>query len=288
MEYIDTKDPKAFKDFETTMLEGLTPISGEPEGNLLPTALKPIIENWGNRNFFLERPIVPEDKKDLKAPYQYSRYTSEAAKTLGEHLDMSPAKIENLIKGWTGGSGQYALQGVDALTAAIKAAQGQPAVPKRPKELADYPVVKGFVGRDPTGPQAQSIQDFYEGSQKAIEAYDTYSQIYGAIEARKQQQDSLEKLRKQRALTTAEKQAVRPLTPLEQQEYAKAAKFKKANPDIIKAPLVKSVRELLSKLSKEADEVIKMDIPDKEKRARLKKIDAARLRAAQQANKLMK
>ncbi|MCJ7483926.1 MAG: hypothetical protein MUO31_13285, partial [Thermodesulfovibrionales bacterium] len=285
MEYLATKDPKAFKDFGDTIIESLTPISGEPEGNLLPTALKPIMENWGNRNFFLERPIVPEGKKDLDAAYQYSRYTSESAKYMGEWLNYSPAKIENLISGWTGGSGRYGLQATDALINAIKKDEAPPA---RPKELADIPVVKAFVGRSPTGPQAQSIQDFYEDSGKVISAYDTYSQIYKDIIARKQQQDMLLELKEQRPLTTAEQQAVKPLTPQEKQEYAKSEKFKQANPGIIQGPIMKTTRELLSKLNKQAEAIIKMDIPDKEKRARLAKVDSMRLKVAQQANKQMK
>ena len=288
MEYIDTQDPKAFRDFANTVLESFAPISGEPEGNLLPTALKPIIENWGNRNFFLERPIVPEGKTDIDPQFQYSRYTSESAKHLGRWLNYSPAKIENLIRGYTGGSGRYGLQATDALINAIKKASGQPVPPRKPREAADIPLIKGFVGRSPTGPQAQSIQDFYDDSQKVISAYDTYRRIYGDIIARKQQQDTLMKLRKRRPLSTAEKQGIKPLTPQEELDFAKSEKYKQANPNLLLGPTMKTTRTLLTKLGKQADVIIKMEISDKEKRLRLKKVDSTRLKVSQEANKRLK
>ena len=288
MEYLATKDPKAFRDFGETIFESFTPIGGKPEGNLLPTFGKPIIENWGNENFFLERPIVPEGKKDLKAPYQYSRYTSESAKYLGQWMNWSPAKIENLIRGYSGGTGRYGLQGTDALINAIKKAQGKPVAPKRPKELADYPLIRAFVGRSPTGPQAQSIQDFYKDSQKAISAYDTYNQIFGDILAKKQQLDMLDRIKRQRPLSTAEMIAYKPLTLQERREYAIAEKFERANPEILAGPFMKQVRTQLAKLSKQTDAIIKMDIPDREKRKRLAEIDSMRLRLAQQANRIMR
>ena len=160
--------------------------------------------------------------------------------------------------------------------------------PKRPRESADIPLVKGFVGRSPTGPQAQSIQDFYDDSQKVISAYDTYRRMYGDIIARKQQQDTLIKLRKRRPLSTAEKQALKPLTSQEKLDFAKSEKYRQANPNLLLGPTMKTTRTLLTKLGKQADVIVKMEISDKEKRLRLKRIDSTRLKVAQEANKKLK
>jgi hypothetical protein len=288
LEYLDKRDPEAFEEFGTTMIENVVPVSGDPEGTVLPTALKPIMENWGNRNFFLERPIVSESTKGLTPPYQHGRYTSETAKVLGQKLDYSPSKIENLITGYFGGSGRYALEGSDFLINAIRAARGEPTPPKRPKELSDVPLVKGFVVRDPEGPSARSIQKFYENSDKAIKAFDTYNRTFGEVIARKQKQDQIAAWRKQRPLSTAEMMAQKPLTLEEHRQLGMADRFKKKHPELIWGPDMRKKRKAMATLNKQAEAIVKMDIPEKDKRRMLKNIDDARLKLAQETNKKLK
>src|SRR3990167_116009 len=83
LEFADTKGPRALDSLRDSMLQAFSPISGEPESMLLPTAIKPIIENFANRSFFTGRPIVPEYKMRLQPAEQYGRYTSPAAKAIG-------------------------------------------------------------------------------------------------------------------------------------------------------------------------------------------------------------
>lgn len=265
LEYLDTKDPSAFDELGRTILESVVPVSGEPEGWILPTGLKPIIENWGDRNFFLERSIVPESRKDLLPPYQHGRYTTETAKEIGKILNYSPAKIENLIRGYTGGTGRYALEGSDYLINSIRAARGEPVPPSRPKSLSDIPLVKGFVVRDPLGPSAKSIQDFYRDSEQVISAYDTYNRIFGDVIIKKQTQQ--------------------PLTPTEQRQYKLSQEFKGKHPELVLGPDMRSVRQLLAILNKQSEAIVQINMPDTEKRKKLKKIDAVRLKIAQNANR---
>jgi hypothetical protein len=70
----------------------------------------PWIEVAANYDFFRDRQIVNPWQEDLAPELQYSRWTSETAKELGELLDVSPAKIETIIYGYTAGVGQGALQ----------------------------------------------------------------------------------------------------------------------------------------------------------------------------------
>jgi hypothetical protein len=176
-EYIDKKDPAAFKELAASLYDSLSPVSGDPAGGLLPTAVRPIIENETNWNFFRDRPVVGESRQDLLPPYQHNRYTTETAKELGKFFNYSPAKIENLVQGWFGGSGQYALQGGDMLLNAIREAKGEPSPGKRPAELADVPLAKGFAVRPPESGQAESIRAFYDESATLTAKYSTWRRL---------------------------------------------------------------------------------------------------------------
>ncbi|KKK47434.1 hypothetical protein LCGC14_3155220, partial [marine sediment metagenome] len=80
----------------------------------VPTAAIPPFESWANKSWFFDRPIVPRDKEELEPVLQYGRHTSETAKLVGRLMkDIpvlkefgNPAKIENLIRGYTAGFGR--------------------------------------------------------------------------------------------------------------------------------------------------------------------------------------
>jgi hypothetical protein len=173
MEFLDTKDPESFDDIMKSVAEGISPFGADPVTGLLPTAIRPVLETAFNENFFLDRPIIPESRVDLLPPEQFTRYTTDTAKQLGRWTNYSPAKIENLVRGYFGGTGQYALQGTDILANGIRRAAGEKAIPKRPRQLADIPLLKGFVHRPPTGSQAKSVNDFYESSEVIINGWNT-------------------------------------------------------------------------------------------------------------------
>ena len=165
MEYIETKDPGAFKDLYKSVLDSVLPSQGDPSAALLPTMLKPLIENATNWSFFRERPVVPESRKELLPYMQHGKYTPEAIKEIGKVLNMSPSKIENLIRGYAGGTGAYAMEALDWLIEREKR--------ERPAEPADYPLVKGFVTR-PAVSQPKSLDEFYERSTKLIQVERSY------------------------------------------------------------------------------------------------------------------
>ena len=166
-EYILDKDPHAFDHLLDTIARGAAP-------GIVPTAALPWIENWANQSLFLDRPIVPQSMEDVLPEYQYKPYTTETAKAMGKILgklpvvsDMvspSPAKIENLVRGWTGGVGMYALQLSD--WALEKAGITKKSYEEPTKTLADIPFVRAFVVRYPTA-NAEGIQEFYENYEQA-------------------------------------------------------------------------------------------------------------------------
>lgn len=159
IEYTYTNDKQAFEGLAKTILDASAPVQGL--SNLLPTAMKPAIESMTNYNFFTERSIVSEHKTDLEKELQSNRYTTETSKMLGEQFNISPAVIDNSVRGWFGGLGMYGMQGSDFLIKEIKKEQGHEIV-ERPKELADYPLLRGWVSREVMGNNSESVKRFYK------------------------------------------------------------------------------------------------------------------------------
>jgi len=165
--FIMDQDPKAFDNVLESLGRGFSP-------GMVPTIAAPIVENWANKSFFFDRSIVPRSREDLLPEYQYGEYTTETAKQLGKIVGKfpgmdqtkaaSPAYIENLVRGWTGGLGKYALDIADAGLRASGVTQEK--FEKPSKTPADIPFVKAFAVRYPAG-NAASIEKFYDSFEKA-------------------------------------------------------------------------------------------------------------------------
>ena len=166
-EYILSKDPRAFDNLLETIGNGAAP-------GFLPAVMTPLIENWANKSFFTDRPIVPKGKEGLLPQYQYQPYTTEAGKAIGKALShtpllgdtwaASPAKIENLVQGWSGGLGKLVLQGVDLV---LKKSGIVPDEVKPSKDLSDIPMLRAFHVRYP-GNDAESIKRFMTAIQRQV------------------------------------------------------------------------------------------------------------------------
>jgi hypothetical protein len=110
--------------------------------NPIPQVALPLVENATNHSFFTGEPIIGRGVEDLAAFRQYGAGTSELAKKLGKELDYSPQKIDNLIRGYTGTMGTYAMMLIDsALTQ-----EGDPV--KATKRMEQLPVIKRFFAGD--------------------------------------------------------------------------------------------------------------------------------------------
>jgi hypothetical protein len=108
----------------------------------VPTAVKPIIEWNLNRSFFTDRDLVtasmPNDPK-----FQYNLNTPEIIKLFG-NIGLPPVKVENTLRGYTGGLGVSILRLLDPVFGGevVKAGQG----------LANVPILGGvFQPQDASG-----------------------------------------------------------------------------------------------------------------------------------------
>jgi hypothetical protein len=174
IEYLHFKDPAAIGQATQSLVESITPYSGNIVGGLLPTGIKPIIEMFADKDFFRQRPIVPESRKRLPASEQYSPYTGETAKLVGGKIGASPSKIEHLIRGYSGGLGKYALEAADLAVSGLQKAgivqqTENLSKTKPPLEPSTIPFIKAFVERPIYDLTSDSLQKFYKASSPIIE-----------------------------------------------------------------------------------------------------------------------
>lgn len=68
----------------------------------MPTFATPIIENITNFDLFTSRPLVSPSLARREPRYQFNDNTSEIAKVIGNYLNVSPIKVDNLLRGYLG------------------------------------------------------------------------------------------------------------------------------------------------------------------------------------------
>jgi hypothetical protein len=110
--------------------------------NPIPQALIPIYENISNHSFFTGEKIVGRGLEDVAKPLQYTASTSLFARELGEATGMSPIQIENVIRGYTGTMGMYAVNLLDSFFST----QDDPV--KATTRAEQLPVIKRFFASD--------------------------------------------------------------------------------------------------------------------------------------------
>ena len=135
---------------------------------LAPDALMPMAEIFANYNFFRDQEIV-QPYAPLEPALQYNRWTSESAKELGALINMSPARIDHLVYGYTAGIGRGVTAAIDEMFFLRDA----------PTPESDIPFgefgVRAFYGGTSVG--RASLQQFYERNEE-IEGATTSIRTY--------------------------------------------------------------------------------------------------------------
>jgi hypothetical protein len=177
IEFLRTHDKDAFNSLRDSLTGAFTP-------NIIPTAVSPLIENWRNKSSFTDRPIVGRGQEKLLPKYQAHPYTSEISKGiasivsnipgLSETAAASPAKIENVIKGYTGGVGQIGLAASDYFINKLGIGGKQP---EKPSLVAsDYPILKSFIARTKTA-STEPVNQFYKYDAEIESALSSYKEM---------------------------------------------------------------------------------------------------------------
>lgn len=249
--FAEGKDPHAMDGLFNLIVGAASPFNElDPTSGIIPTALRPIVENATPRgwSFFRKQPLIPQSRENVEPYLQYGPYTSETAKFLGKATNKSPAKIENLVRGYTGGLGGYAL-GLGDL--AIQTATGFQK-PHRPYELSDVPGISGFVSRNPLV-APQSLGDFYDNLDAASKA---------------------EKSQKAIANERGE---------------VEGETYRINHPEIDIYPDLVSIQNEIKNVTDQIDEVVQRgDIADKDKRSILNELYWMRLNLAKQGNEIFR
>jgi hypothetical protein len=166
-------------------------------GDVAPTMLLPMGEQWANRSTLSGGRLVPDRLEHGLPEYQYTDYTNPVAKALGKivgHVPYigkttlaSPIVIENYVRQYTGTLGDYAMK----LAGSIGTKAGIFKTPDTENKWSDVPFVRAFVVRNPSM-GASSIQDFYENTERLKEVQSTYTRLMkdGDIEAAQKIQEA--------------------------------------------------------------------------------------------------
>ena len=127
--------------------------------------LKPFAEVINNRNTFTDTEIVPYYQQQKEPGLQARATTNEFARILGESLNISPAKIEHIMRGYTGTLGGYVLAVIDTIT---RGATGNPLLPSN-FELSKMPVFNRLLlDLDKSGGYQQQFYELRREVDRAV------------------------------------------------------------------------------------------------------------------------
>lgn len=96
LDFWHEKDPEILTGYLKEAGRSINPIS-------YPALLQPGAESAFNYDLFRDRPIVGKGKEGLEDWAQATPWNTELMKAVGEYLDMSPARLEHAVEGYTGG-----------------------------------------------------------------------------------------------------------------------------------------------------------------------------------------
>jgi len=107
--------------------------------NPIPQAALPVVEAVTNYSFFTQRPIVGQGMEGVAPGYQTGPGTTSVAADIGKALNISPMKLDYMIKGYSGTMGMYLMDVIDSVYSMNSD------IDKPSKRLDQMPVLKRFL-----------------------------------------------------------------------------------------------------------------------------------------------
>jgi len=161
--WMDSEGITDGKKFWLDTVKGLSKsVSPVPSAtSLLPPSLRVGIESITNYNFYQGRSIYPDWMNDLSPEKRKTKGTSETSIALGKQLNMSPALVENALRGTFASSADYITDAGDYILNSVKEWNGEE-IPEKPTSPMDIPIVRAFTVREPTGNVSDSVRVFYD------------------------------------------------------------------------------------------------------------------------------
>ena len=148
-------DPHGMKEWARQYAEAMTP-------SLYPAVVRPLIEWMTNYSFWTGRNLVPASLQKAPSEMQFTSYTSELAKSLGDtwlakSIKLSPIAIDNWISGWFGSAGRFV---ANMLNDPISYVRGNSRPPEPAKYWYEMPVIGSFVRQN--GQNSEYVNRMYE------------------------------------------------------------------------------------------------------------------------------
>lgn len=148
-------DPHGMKEWARQYAEAMTP-------SLYPAVVRPLIEWMTNYSFWTGRNLVPASLQKAPSEMQFTSYTSELAKSLGDtwlakSIKLSPIAIDNWISGWFGSAGRFV---ANMLNDSISYVRGNSRPPEPAKYWYEMPVIGSFVRQN--GQNSEYVNRMYE------------------------------------------------------------------------------------------------------------------------------
>ena len=155
---------------------------------VMPNAVRAVVEPWANYSFFKGRPIVSKYDTELPEGLQTSPGVPSILNLIGEKINTSPSKIQNVLQnlGIGAGIGKMGIEGISAITekAGISKPEQVPQFEER-QGGSKIPILRRFLGA-PGG--ASDYKEFDrlnreqqkekgEGYKKKQDAIELYNEI---------------------------------------------------------------------------------------------------------------
>ncbi len=162
-------DDYTARDFGSTLLSIL---NDQLAMNPVPQAFRPLMEAAFNRNSFQNRPIDGMGQERLPPADRYTARTSAGAIAAGKALNVSPQRIEHMVRGYFGWLGSQALAVSDLAGRSLFDMPANPAHDfSQPGNLA---VVGAFV-RPAQGSGSKYVNRYYAQLGEVEQLYAAYS-----------------------------------------------------------------------------------------------------------------
>lgn len=145
LEMATKTDPEAMGEWAEAFKDAALP-------NFVPTLILPLFEWKANYSDFRGQPITGKRLERLPDEMQFNPGTSEVAKAVGQVLKVSPVKVDNTIRGYTGTMGMFLAQSLDPLVAEKR---NMPT-----KKFSELTFVRDFMLNDNI--KNRSVNDFYD------------------------------------------------------------------------------------------------------------------------------
>tara|TARA_R110000796_G_scaffold110905_1_gene222450 strand:+ start:1593 stop:6038 length:4446 start_codon:yes stop_codon:yes gene_type:complete len=161
--WMDSEGINDGKKFWVDTAKGLSKsVSPVPSATgLLPPSVRVAIESITNYNFYQGRNIYPNWMDTLSPEKRKTKGTSETAIALGKQFEMSPALVDNALRGTFASGAEYITDAGDIILNSVKK-WNEEEIPETPTSPMDIPIVRAFTVRDPTGNVTESVRIFYD------------------------------------------------------------------------------------------------------------------------------